>query len=192
MGVGSELGTHHQCGTLDLHESGKVLDFVGGGQLAACSDAEREEALVHDGVEVSAGGIDGSCVASRSRAAQVSMRSSPQCEPHAWDLLSVLAYPMMTSFECILRESTLESPATGVVRVLCEAAAATGSENKDTVRGVARRKIEANSLAACAAVAKVGCGTAIHEKRRVCDFGRFLRAVCTLLAMLELRGSCAT
>jgi hypothetical protein len=57
--------------------------------------------------------------------------------------------------------------------VLCEAAAATGSENKDTVRGVARRKIEANSLAACAAVAcrswewvaKVGCGTVVHEGR---------------------------
>jgi hypothetical protein len=60
---------------------------------------------------------------------------------------------MMTSLECILRVSTLEIPARGVVRVLCEAAAATGSENKDSDRGVARRKIEANSLAACAAVA---------------------------------------
>jgi len=72
----------------------------------------------------------------------------------------------MTSFECIFRESTLESPATGVERVFCEAAAATGSENKDRDRGVARRKIEANSLATCAAVAcrswwvvRLGCGT---------------------------------
>jgi hypothetical protein len=73
---------------------------------------------------------------------------------------------MMTSFECIFLESTLESPA-GEVRVLCEAAAAIGSENKDNVREeVALRKTEANSLAACAAVAcrlwmwvaKVGCG----------------------------------
>lgn len=67
----------------------------------------------------------------------------------------------MTSFECIFRESTLESPATGVVRVLCEAAAATGSENKDSVRGVARRKIEANSLAACA-----GCRVSVVEVGR--------------------------
>lgn len=94
---------------------------------------------------------------------------------------------MMTSFECIFLESTLESPARGVVRVLCEAAAATGNENNDSVRGVARRKIEANSLAACAAVAcrwrkwvaKVGCGTfaqtvAYEEGRKrleICGWG---------------------
>jgi hypothetical protein len=90
---------------------------------------------------------------------------------------------MMTSFECIFLESTLERLATGDARVLCEAAAATGTENKDSVRGVARRKIEANSLAACAAVAcrswkwvaKVGCGGLCDAREIECAEESFAR-----------------
>lgn len=45
----------------------------------------------------------------------------------------------------------VEIPATGDTRWLCDAAAATGTENKDSDRGeVALRKIDANTLAACA------------------------------------------
>lgn len=69
---------------------------------------------------------------------------------------------MMTTLECILRESTfgiavkleaVESPAVGETRWLCEAAAAIGTENKDRKRGDAFLKVEANTLAACAGIA---------------------------------------
>jgi hypothetical protein len=55
-----------------------------------------------------------------------------------------------------------ESPATGCW--LCEAEAAIGTENRESVREVARRNAEANSLAACAAIAcgsveACGCGS---------------------------------
>ena len=53
----------HKGGTLDLGEAGEVLDLVGGGELAAGGDAEGEEALVHDGLEVGARGVDGGGVA---------------------------------------------------------------------------------------------------------------------------------
>lgn len=65
----------------------------------------------------------------------------------------------LTTFECILLESTFGvasklvadgSPAAGDARWLCEAAAATGTENRDTNRGDALLKAEANTLAACA------------------------------------------
>lgn len=57
----------------------------------------------------------------------------------------------MTSFECIFRACAFESPATGDALCLWDAAAATGTENKDRVRGEeALRKIDANTLAACA------------------------------------------
>lgn len=166
---------YHKCGALDLHESGEVLDFVGGGQLASSGDTEGEETLVHDGVEVSASGIDGGSVTCWPRATDVSLQC-PQI-----DQCVAPTYPMMTSFECILRESNLESPVTGEVRVLCEAAAATGNENKDRDRGVARRKIEANSLAACAAVAcrmwrvgrGVGSGTCALKGSRGASGPRF-------------------
>jgi hypothetical protein len=42
----------------------------------------------------------------------------------------------------------VESPAVGDTRWLCEAAAATGTENKDRKRGDAFLKLEANRLAA--------------------------------------------
>ena len=58
----------HKGGTLDLGEAGEVLDLVGGGELAAGGDAEGEETLVHDGLEVGAGGIDGGGVAGGARA----------------------------------------------------------------------------------------------------------------------------
>lgn len=65
---------------------------------------------------------------------------------------------MMTTFECIFRESTFgvavkleadESPAVGDMRWLCDAAAAMGTENKDRNRGEALLKVEANTLATC-------------------------------------------
>ena len=68
----------------------------------------------------------------------------------------------LTTFECILLESTLgvavkleadESPAVGDTRWLCDAAAAMGTENKDRNRGDALLKVEANTLAACADLA---------------------------------------
>lgn len=65
---------------------------------------------------------------------------------------------LLTTLECILREPVLsvevgldadESPAAGDVRWVLEAAAAIGSENKDTKREEAvRRNAEANTLAA--------------------------------------------
>lgn len=68
----------------------------------------------------------------------------------------------LTSRECILRESTFgtivkveadESPAVGDTRLLCEAAAAMGTEKADRARGDALLKAEANTLAACAEIA---------------------------------------
>jgi len=69
----------------------------------------------------------------------------------------------LTTFECILLASTfvkleaVESPAVGDTRWLCEAAAATGTENKDRKRGEALRKAEANTLAAFV-VLRWACG----------------------------------
>jgi len=59
------LGAHlvHERRALDVGEAGEVLDLVGGGELAAGGDAEGEEALVHDGLEVGARGVDGGGVA---------------------------------------------------------------------------------------------------------------------------------
>jgi hypothetical protein len=77
--------------------------------------------------------------------------------------MSTICYSL-TSFECILLESTfgpavkveaVESPAVGDTRWLCEAAAATGTENKDRKRGDALLKAEENTLAACVDLA---CG----------------------------------
>jgi hypothetical protein len=56
----------------------------------------------------------------------------------------------------------VESPATGDTRWLCDAAAAMGTENKDRLRGEeALRKIDANTLAACAKVrvSRARCGS---------------------------------
>lgn len=75
------MKTDHECGALDLHEAGEVLDFVGGGQLASRSDAERKETLVHDGLEISARGIDGGGVARWPRAVKVSFRFQFQACP---------------------------------------------------------------------------------------------------------------
>ena len=69
------MGAYHKCGTLDLHESGEVLNLIGGGQLSSCGNAESKETLVHDGLEVSAGGIDGGGVACWPRAVDVSLES---------------------------------------------------------------------------------------------------------------------
>lgn len=76
--------------------------------------------------------------------------------------------PIITSFECILLESTFgvpakftaDKPAFGDTRLLCDVAAATGTENKDKTREeVARLKAEANSLAMYAGSArKLCCG----------------------------------
>jgi hypothetical protein len=44
---------YHELATADLDEAGEVLDFVGGGQLAACCYAESHEALVHNGCVLS-------------------------------------------------------------------------------------------------------------------------------------------
>jgi hypothetical protein len=72
----------------------------------------------------------------------------------------------LTTFECILLESTfgiavkleaVESPAVGDTRWLCEAAAATGTENKDRKRGDALLKLEANRLAAFAGLSWEAC-----------------------------------
>lgn len=68
----------------------------------------------------------------------------------------VIRHDLLTSFECIFRESILgtpvkfeESPAPGDTRWLCDAAAATGKENKDKARDEdALLKAAANSLAA--------------------------------------------
>jgi hypothetical protein len=72
---------------------------------------------------------------------------------------------LLTTLECIVREPVLsvevgldaeESPATAGVRCVEVAAAAMGSENNDTKRDEeARRRVEANVLAAGAVVA---CG----------------------------------
>jgi hypothetical protein len=78
----------------------------------------------------------------------------------------------LTTFECILRESTFvvavkleadESPAVGDTRWLCEAAAAMGTENKDRNRGDALLKVEANTLAAFAGLA---CRTCLRARGR--------------------------
>jgi len=51
----------------------------------------------------------------------------------------------------MFRACAFDSPATGDALCLWDAAAATGTENKDKVRGEgALRKIDANTLAACA------------------------------------------
>lgn len=87
----------------------------------------------------------------------------------------------LTTFECILLASTfvklaaVESPAVGDTRWLCEAAAATGTENKDMKRGDALRKAEANTLAACTRVSYV-CGLQAgvwKVTRKVGCVGRF-------------------
>lgn len=43
------IETHHELATLNHLETREVLNFIGGGQLAARCDSEREEALVHNG-----------------------------------------------------------------------------------------------------------------------------------------------
>lgn len=66
--------------------------------------------------------------------------------------------PMITSRECMLLEFIFEvvvrpeeeSPAVDDTRWLCEAAAATGTENNDRKRGDAFLKAEANTLATSA------------------------------------------
>jgi hypothetical protein len=72
---------------------------------------------------------------------------------------------MMTTFECIVRAPVLRidvgldgNPAVGYVRLVVEAAAAIGRENKERVREEdARRNAEANSLAVvvCGSVARM-------------------------------------
>jgi hypothetical protein len=65
-------------------------------------------------------------------------------------------YYSLTSFECIFLEFTFDivgSPAVGETGCLWDAAAATGTENKDMDLGDALLKIEANTLAACAGLA---------------------------------------
>ena len=63
--AGLALRAHlvHERRALDLGEAREVLDLVGGGQLAARGDAQGQEALVHDGLEVGARGVDGGGVA---------------------------------------------------------------------------------------------------------------------------------
>lgn len=51
--------THHQCSSLDLHETREVLHLVGGGQLTTSGNAQGEEALIKDGLKVSTSSIDG-------------------------------------------------------------------------------------------------------------------------------------
>lgn len=72
-GLGDDLGAAglalrahlvHERRALDHLEAGEVLDLVGGGELAAGGDSQGEETLVHDGLEVGAGGVDGGGVAS--------------------------------------------------------------------------------------------------------------------------------
>jgi hypothetical protein len=47
-------GADHELLSSDLLETGKVLNFVGCGQLTARCDAESHEALVHNGCALSA------------------------------------------------------------------------------------------------------------------------------------------
>lgn len=48
MAYCGQKGTNHELCALDLCETGEVLNFVGGGELSSCSDAEGKEAFVHD------------------------------------------------------------------------------------------------------------------------------------------------
>lgn len=76
--------------------------------------------------------------------------------------MTIPRHNLLTTFECIFRVSTFdspaklleESPAVGDMRCLWDAAAAMGTENKDRTRDEdARLKVEANTLAACAGLA---------------------------------------
>lgn len=89
----------------------------------------------------------------------------------------------MTTLECIFRESSFgvaveleaeENPATGDTCWLCDAAAAIGTEKKDTYREEdALRKIEANTLATCVGLA---CGSGLAAGVRDGDVGSGMRS----------------